>query len=55
LGRWSVVHPKAAKVIAAQVVDKPKTLDEKIAFRAAHLTEYQSARLANAIASWWTA
>lgn len=47
LGRWSVVAPAdAAKVIAAQVVDKPKTLDEKIAFRAAHLTEYQSARLA---------
>jgi indolepyruvate ferredoxin oxidoreductase len=47
LGRWSVVAPAdAANVIAAQVVDKPKTLDEKIAFRAAHLTEYQSARLA---------
>jgi indolepyruvate ferredoxin oxidoreductase len=47
LGRWSVVSPAdAARVIAAQVVTKPKTLDEKIAFRAAHLTNYQSVRLA---------
>jgi indolepyruvate ferredoxin oxidoreductase len=47
LGRWSVVHPKAAaKMLADTVVSKPKTLDEKIAFREAHLTAYQSARLA---------
>jgi hypothetical protein len=29
-----------------EVVEKPKTLDEKIAFRAAHLTAYQGKRLA---------
>ncbi|MFN4058591.1 MAG: indolepyruvate ferredoxin oxidoreductase family protein [Roseinatronobacter sp.] len=47
LGRWSVVvQADAAKVIAAQVVAKLKTLDEKIAFREQHLTAYQSARLA---------
>jgi indolepyruvate ferredoxin oxidoreductase len=28
------------------VVEKPKTLDEKIAFRAGHLTAYQGKRLA---------
>jgi indolepyruvate ferredoxin oxidoreductase len=47
LGRWSVVaQADAAKVIAAQVIEKPKTLAEKIAFREQHLTAYQSARLA---------
>jgi indolepyruvate ferredoxin oxidoreductase len=47
LGRWAVVHPKAAaKVLADTVVKKPKSLEEKIAFRAAHLAEYQSHRLA---------
>ncbi|SDX48942.1 indolepyruvate ferredoxin oxidoreductase family protein [Roseicitreum antarcticum] len=47
LGRWSVAHPKAAgKVLTAEVVDKPQTLQQKIDFRATHLTAYQSARLA---------
>jgi len=47
LGRWAVVHPKAAaKTLADTVVNKPKSLDEKIAFRETHLAAYQSARLA---------
>jgi indolepyruvate ferredoxin oxidoreductase len=47
IGRWAYLHPaQAAKVLAPNVVEKPKTLDEKIAFRADHLTAYQSKRLA---------
>jgi indolepyruvate ferredoxin oxidoreductase len=47
LGRWAVVHPKAAaQVLADTVVQKPKTLEDIIALRAAHLAEYQSKRLA---------
>ena len=46
LGRWAVVHPKAAaKMLADTVVAKPKTLEELIAFREAHLVAYQSRRL----------
>jgi len=47
IGRWAVVSPaEAAEVLTPKVVDKPRTLDEKIAFRTDHLTAYQSARLA---------
>ncbi len=47
IGRWAVLHPEeAAKLIAPAVVEKPKTLEEKIAFRADHLTAYQGPRLA---------
>jgi indolepyruvate ferredoxin oxidoreductase len=47
LGRWAVVHPdQAARTLTPNVTEKPKTLEEKIAFRVAHLTTYQSARLA---------
>jgi indolepyruvate ferredoxin oxidoreductase len=47
MGRWAIVNPEAAeRLIAAEVVEKPKTLDEKIAFRADHLTAYQGKRLA---------
>ena len=47
MGRWAIVNPDAAaRLIAAEVVEKPKSLDEKIAYRAAHLTAYQNARLA---------
>ncbi len=47
-GRWAVVHPdQAAGVVQPNVVEKPKTLDERIAFRADHLKAYQSKRLAN--------
>ena len=43
-GRWAVLHPEdAAKVLNPAVINKPKTLDEKIAFRADHLTKYQDA------------
>ncbi|MDQ2088528.1 indolepyruvate ferredoxin oxidoreductase family protein [Marimonas arenosa] len=47
IGRWAVLHPEeVAKLIAPIVVDMPKTLEDKIAFRADHLVEYQNARLA---------
>ncbi len=47
LGRWAVERAQdAARVLADTVVAKPKTLDEKIAFRASHLTAYQGPRLA---------
>ncbi len=43
-GRWAVLHPEAAEqVLNPTVVEKPKSLDEKIAFRVAHLTAYQNA------------
>jgi indolepyruvate ferredoxin oxidoreductase len=47
MGRWAIVNPEAAaRLITSEVVEKPKTLDEKIAFRADHLTAYQGKRLA---------
>ncbi|MGP9789329.1 indolepyruvate ferredoxin oxidoreductase family protein [Roseinatronobacter sp. NSM] len=47
LGRWAVVHPKAAaKTLADTVAQMPKSLDEMIAQRADHLAAYQSRRLA---------
>jgi indolepyruvate ferredoxin oxidoreductase len=47
MGRWANVNPKATeRLIVAEVVEKPKSLEEKIAFRAAHLTDYQGRRLA---------
>jgi indolepyruvate ferredoxin oxidoreductase len=47
IGRWAVLHPEeAARVLAPAVVEKPKTLDEQIAFRADHLEKYQNRRLA---------
>ncbi|UWQ38947.1 indolepyruvate ferredoxin oxidoreductase family protein [Leisingera aquaemixtae] len=47
IGRWAVLHPEeAARLIQPKVVEKPKTLDEKIAFRAGHLVAYQSKGLA---------
>jgi indolepyruvate ferredoxin oxidoreductase len=46
-GRWAVVNAEAARRLTeAEVVEKPKTLEEKIAFRADHLTAYQGKRLA---------
>ncbi|MEO9864212.1 MAG: indolepyruvate ferredoxin oxidoreductase family protein [Yoonia sp.] len=46
LGRWAYLHPdQAARVLSPAVVEKPKTLDEKIAFRADHLVAYQGKRL----------
>jgi indolepyruvate ferredoxin oxidoreductase len=47
LGRWAVLHPEqAARTLTPTVVEKPLTLDARIAFRERHLTQYQSARLA---------
>ncbi len=47
IGRWAVTNPEdAAKMITPNVVALPKTLDEQIAFRVAHLTDYQGKRLA---------
>ncbi len=47
LGRWAVLFPQdAAKVLTPNVVQMPKTLDEKIAFRKDHLIAYQGKGLA---------
>jgi len=46
-GRWAVLEPeKAAALLEDKVVEKPKTLDERIAHRAQHLTAYQDAAYA---------
>ncbi|KRS12107.1 indolepyruvate ferredoxin oxidoreductase [Roseovarius atlanticus] len=47
IGRWAAVHPEEAdRMVTPNVVQKPKSLEEKIAFRADHLVGYQSKRLA---------
>ncbi|MEO1362889.1 MAG: DUF6537 domain-containing protein, partial [Pseudomonadota bacterium] len=47
IGRWAVLHPEeAARMAEPKVVQLPKSLEDKIAFRADHLTKYQSKRLA---------
>lgn len=47
IGRWAVQFPEdAASFAAPKVVALPKTLDEKIAFRRAHLVAYQGKGLA---------
>ncbi|NHQ72986.1 indolepyruvate ferredoxin oxidoreductase family protein [Roseovarius gahaiensis] len=47
VGRWAAERPQeAADMLAPNVVQKPKSLDEKIAFRADHLVAYQGKRLA---------
>ncbi|HHL22715.1 MAG TPA: indolepyruvate ferredoxin oxidoreductase family protein, partial [Aliiroseovarius sp.] len=47
LGRWAVTHPdEAAGYLADKVVELPRTLEEKIAYRADHLEAYQNKRLA---------
>ncbi|UWQ20439.1 indolepyruvate ferredoxin oxidoreductase family protein [Jannaschia sp. W003] len=48
LGRWAMVHPeRAAKLLAGDaVVEMPKTLEQRIAFRERHLTDYQNAAYA---------
>ena len=46
LGRWAYLYPQDAQaVLSPNVVKLPKSLDEKIAFREAHLAAYQGARL----------
>jgi len=46
-GRWAALNVEAAEqLIAPNVVAMPKSLDDKIAFRAEHLTSYQGKQLA---------
>src|SRR6056297_3921188 len=47
VGRWAAEWPDdVAGMMAPNVVQKPKSLDEKITFRADHLVAYQGKRLA---------
>ncbi len=47
IGRWAVLNPEAVvKLLAGDVVNKPKSLEQKIDFLADHLVAYQSKRLA---------
>ena len=47
VGRWAVTHPEdVAKILRPNVAELPKTLDQAIDFRAAHLANYQGKRLA---------
>ncbi len=47
LGRWAVLHPEeVSRIITPDVTHLPKTLAERIAFRADHLVAYQGNRLA---------
>ncbi|MBC6407891.1 MAG: indolepyruvate ferredoxin oxidoreductase family protein [Rhodobacteraceae bacterium] len=47
IGRWAVLFPEdAKKLITPNVVELPKSLDDRIAFRADHLRAYQGNRLA---------
>lgn len=47
IGRWAVLYPEdAASHLVDDTAELPKSLDEKIKFRADHLTKYQSGRLA---------
>ncbi|SNR98203.1 indolepyruvate ferredoxin oxidoreductase family protein [Antarctobacter heliothermus] len=47
IGRWAVTHPADAQALLTPgVVSLPKTLDERIAFRADHLIAYQGKGLA---------
>ncbi|KNG92994.1 indolepyruvate ferredoxin oxidoreductase family protein [Pseudaestuariivita atlantica] len=43
IGRWAVLFPQEAQnLLEPNVIALPKTLDERIAFRVAHLKQYQS-------------
>ncbi|MGR3805528.1 indolepyruvate ferredoxin oxidoreductase family protein [Marinibacterium profundimaris] len=47
IGRWAVLNPQEAKdILTDKVVEMPKSLEDRIAFRADHLVKYQSRRLA---------
>ncbi|MCW9043793.1 MAG: indolepyruvate ferredoxin oxidoreductase family protein [Pseudopelagicola sp.] len=47
IGRWAVLYPQEAeKMLTPNVVALPKSLEEKIAFRADHLVKYQGKGLA---------
>lgn len=48
LGRWAAAFPKEAQgMLAPTVVSLPKTVEEKISFRANHLVQYQNQTLAD--------
>lgn len=47
IGRWAVLYPEEAAALSKpNVIELPKTLNDKIAYRADHLTQYQNKRLA---------
>ncbi len=47
IGRWAALDPaQAVRVTEPRVLEKPKTLEERIAFRERHLTAYQNRKLA---------
>ncbi|MEJ6394480.1 indolepyruvate ferredoxin oxidoreductase family protein [Gymnodinialimonas sp. 2305UL16-5] len=47
MGRWAVLNPEEAEaLVQPNVVDMPRTLEDKIAYRAKHLEAYQNADLA---------
>ncbi|MEM7718403.1 MAG: indolepyruvate ferredoxin oxidoreductase family protein [Pseudomonadota bacterium] len=47
IGRWAVLNvAEVQQMTSSDVVELPKSLDEKIAFRADHLVAYQGPRLA---------
>ena len=48
IGRWAALHPEQAAVILSDnVVNKPKTLDERIQIRRDHVEAFQNATLAD--------
>ena len=47
IGRWAIVDPAgAAALIEPKMVEQPKSVEERIAYRAAHLEKYQDVKLA---------
>ena len=47
IGRWAILHPQEIEaLLTPKVLELPKSLDEKIGFRADHLRVYQGKRLA---------
>ncbi|MEO9780243.1 MAG: indolepyruvate ferredoxin oxidoreductase family protein [Sedimentitalea sp.] len=47
IGRWAVLYPdEAAALSKPKVIELPRTLNDKIAYRVDHLTQYQNKRLA---------
>ena len=47
IGRWAVLNAEdVERMVNSDVVELPKSLDEKIEFRAKHLADYQGPRLA---------
>ena len=46
IGRWAALNPdQAARIASPNVSEKPKSLEEKVDFRADHLVAYQGKRL----------